>query len=787
MTTLRMTTNHRSDRPLVESLNAWLAHVTFGSHEIAYVPVTTPAHHAEPRLFDAGAPLQFRFLANPQKKAVGDVRVAIAIDVADHIQELLERATIATEPLAKGGTRPVELADICILVRTHGDADPLVAELRARHIPVVRSRIGSVLESEAVDQLRMLLTAMASPGDPRRVRALQLSWFAADPVGVSEVEPESDAPVDPVELLQVKCRSWASELETRGLVGWYQSLRLDEEVVNQISSDFEAERRLTDLEHVIELLDAQLGGRRAPVRTVLRALDELEATMSTEADAQKRRIETDRDVIQITTMHSAKGLEFPIVLMPFPKGIRDSSSAVYELDGTRYVDAAPDIDWNADGLDRAERKRLDRRAVVADELRLLYVAVTRARHQLVIWWGRGGSATGTPLAGALGRVLFGSTSDLDTPATLTDDDEARDRLTTLVAELGDDVAFVELDRWDDDRTWPAPAAPTVDTLRSRSFPDRHVERSGWYRWSYSSLSKGARAVNEGTARGGADEVPSVPGVDATAGEPIFTGPLLGMQASAEFGTFVHELFEAVDYTVPDLRRELLTLIEASGRAESFDADPHVLADGLVAAIDTPLVPDADAPTLRSFGSQRLDELVFHFPLVDGDRPLAPAALFELAATHESDVFGEYFASLASGNRMTAMAGLMTGSIDSVVRLGTPTEGVYGVIDYKTNRLHAPGDVAPISAYGRDSMARAMEHGDYPLQILVYNIALHRMLQARLDGYDIDRHIGPSRYLFVRGMIGADTPIVDGTRNGVFEWRPTSQLIVAASQLLGGRT
>ena len=132
-----------------------------------------------------------------------------------------------------------------------------------------------------------------------------------------------------------------------------------------------------------------------------------------------------------------------------------------------------------------------------------------------------------------------------------------------------------------------------------------------------------------------------------------------------------------------------------------------------------------------------------------------------------------------------MAGLMTGSIDSVVRMGDASDGVYGVIDYKTNRLHPAGDVAPVSAYARASMKRAMEHGDYPLQILVYNVALHRLLRMRLTGYDIDRHIGPSRYLFVRGMIGADTPVLDGTRNGVFEWRPSSELIVAASRLLGG--
>jgi exodeoxyribonuclease V beta subunit len=180
-------------------------------------------------------------------------------------------------------------------------------------------------------------------------------------------------------------------------------------------------------------------------------------------------------------------------------------------------------------------------------------------------------------------------------------------------------------------------------------------------------------------------------------------------------------------------------------------------------------------------------LVFHFPLADGKSPVTPNDLFELAASHDAGEFSDYFKALAAGNRMPAMAGLMTGSIDSVIRLGDNADSTYGVIDYKTNRLHTPGESAPLSAYGYESMKRAMEHGDYPLQILVYNVALHRMLQLRLANYDIDRQIGTTHYLFVRGMIGPNTPVVDGYRNGVYAWRPSNELIVAASRLLGGQS
>ena len=784
MSKRQMTTNYRTDRPLVEALNAWLTGVTFGDEDIAYVPVTTPDNHANARLTGAGQALQFRFLANPNKQNADPVRAAISIDVADHIQKLLKDGEIGPELGSSAEPRRVKLDDICILVRGHNDAEPLVEELRKRHIPAVRSRIGSVLESEAMEQLRLLLTAMANPADVRRVRAVQLSWFALNPVVVS---PSADVTVtvqDPIEVLQTKCRVWANELEARGLVGWYQVLRLDDDVIKEISSDFEAERRLTDLEHIIELLNGQLGGRRAPVSAVLRALDELKETMNTEAEAQKRRIDTDRDVIQITTMHSSKGLEYPIVLMPFPKGITKSSVSVYEDEGVRYVDAAPSIAWVDNDLDQTERERRDKIEAEGDELRLLYVAATRAQHQLVIWWGK--APRDSSHKGPLARVLFGSTENLEL-VTKVDDDTAREKLIELVKRLGPNVSFEELTKWEDNRKWEAPTPEVSGVLTAEPFPEHDIERDAWYRWSYSSLSKGARANNEGSARGGTDEAPGGPELGEDGGPQTFQGPLLGMQASADFGTFVHELFEVINLSAPDVEAEVRAVIETSGRAASFDADPEVLAQGLMLAIDTPLGATADDATLRTIGSNRLNELVFHFPLADGNSPVTPSALFELAASYEDDQFSDYFKALAAGNRMSAMAGLMTGSIDSVIRLGDASNGTYGVVDYKTNRLHTPGDVAPISAYSYESMKHAMEHGDYPLQILVYNVALHRMLQLRLAGYDIDRHIGDTNYLFVRGMIGPDTAVIDGQRNGVFAWRPSSELIVAASKLLGGQS
>jgi len=125
-----------------------------------------------------------------------------------------------------------------------------------------------------------------------------------------------------------------------------------------------------------------------------------------------------------------------------------------------------------------------------------------------------------------------------------------------------------------------------------------------------------------------------------------------------------------------------------------------------------------------------------------------------------------------------LRGYLSGSIDVVLRL--PAQR-FLVVDYKTNRL---GDAA--ADYGYDRLTAAMLHSDYPLQALLYTAVLHRFLRWRLPGYDPDTHLGGVLYLFVRGMCGARTPIIDGHRAGVFDWRPPTALVVALSDLLHAR-
>ena len=130
-----------------------------------------------------------------------------------------------------------------------------------------------------------------------------------------------------------------------------------------------------------------------------------------------------------------------------------------------------------------------------------------------------------------------------------------------------------------------------------------------------------------------------------------------------------------------------------------------------------------------------------------------------------------------------LRGYLSGSIDVVLRVGA--EPRFVVVDYKTNRLGEPGQPVGALDYTQAKMTEAMLHSHYPLQALLYSVVLHRYLRWRQPDYEPSRHLGGVVYLYVRGMCGPETPVVDGIPSGAFTWLPPSELIVELSDLLAG--
>jgi exodeoxyribonuclease V beta subunit len=265
-----------------------------------------------------------------------------------------------------------------------------------------------------------------------------------------------------------------------------------------------------------------------------------------------------------------------------------------------------------------------------------------------------------------------------------------------------------------------------------------------------------------------------------------------LPAGATFGSLVHAVLEHADPQAADLRAELRRHVDEQLRWWSVDATPDELAEALVPMQHTPLGPLAAGLTLADIPlGDRLRELDFEFPLVGGDRPggdlpdvqlRAGAHVLRrhLAADDPMRAYADRLESPSMGGQL--LRGYLSGSIDVVLRV--PGDR-FVVVDYKTNKLGDPE--APLTAldYTPALMTEAMLHSHYPLQAMLYSVVLHRYLRWRLPGYDPAVHLGGILYLYVRGMCGPDTPVLDGQPCGVFAWQPPAAMVVALSDLLAG--
>lgn len=763
----KLSTNHRSDQKLIAATNALLDRRQFGHERIAYVQVTSPPNAPEGALTGAGAPLQLRWLPSHEELLDGGkslkvdiARPHIADDLASHVIQLLNEGEIHE----KKGSRRVRESDITILVRAKDDAIPVVEALQRHGVPVIQSRLESVLNTEAAAQLSLLLTAVDGYADARTVRALAFGWFVNLPY--QDLLDEQQ-----VEQLQSRCAMWAEELSQQGIFAFYQRFRLDSQVVEAIASRAaqrgveSLERLQTDLEHAVELLHARTERLPLDARGYLLELAMLKS-QSGNAEAQERRTESDLNAVNVTTIHSSKGLEYPIVLLPYPKAVRNDKPFVYSIGSERFVDASPLVDWEAHGLTVDDRKELAREEADGDDMRLAYVALTRAKYQTVVWWANTRNMGASPLA----KILFDETAASRAGVKIPKDSQVRTRLSEIQSKAPGALDVIEL---------PAKievvSRSEVDSLDDRvvsvaTLTRKELVRGDFWRWSYSSIKKSVSSTEGDVMSGGRDE--PWQSVDL---EGVEDSQLQSQPSGAAYGSWIHEFMETVDFAEPDLSAHLGATFDSMSVFEGTDRDAHIA--GLSSAIETPLEQIAENFSLRSLTRKdRLDEAVFLFGVGSQHSSVRLAELARFVAADVTHPFADYFARMANNADLKTFRGLLTGSLDGLFRIRGVDGHKYLVVDYKTNKLRR---------YDFESMRREMEVHDYPLQALIYSVGLHRMLKMRLSDYLPQRHLAGSAYLFLRGMVGPDTPQTDVGRAGVFSWAYSAATVEATDRWFAG--
>jgi exodeoxyribonuclease V beta subunit len=342
----------------------------------------------------------------------------------------------------------------------------------------------------------------------------------------------------------------------------------------------------------------------------------------------------------------------------------------------------------------------------------------------------------------------------------------------------------ELERWE--------GTPTAGRALAAAELDRTLDWD-WRRTSYSDItaaSHESRVASEPEEPVLDDEPEEpVPAAEEATGELAEVPSLLADgPGGTRFGTFVHTVFETVDFAADDLQAELSERVaEAVARKPVELGDRARVIAGLQAAIETPLGPLAGGVRLRDVHrADRLDELTFELPLVGGDTPtgtVTPSAIGDVLRRHlpPGDPLAGYADRLSDPDLRAAVRGYLTGSIDLALRL----HGAFYVIDYKTNWLASPGEPLTAWHYRPAALTEEMERSHYGLQALLYTVALHRYLRWRLAGYDPAQRLGGVLYLFIRGMTGPNTPVVDGQPCGVFSWKAPPALVVELDQVIEG--
>jgi exodeoxyribonuclease V beta subunit len=623
--------------------------------------------------------------------------------------------------------REARPGDIAVLVRTHGEATRIQQALALAGMPAVAAGKLSLFATAEARELHALLLALLHSGDDTRLRAaLSTVLVGFNAIEIDALERDGAAHRD----WQQRALRWRERLLRGGPLALVGELCADNapRLLGLLDGERRASNYLQLAEQLQEAQDRALG-----LQGLVDWLGRRIAGADANDETQLLRLESDARRVQIVTLHKSKGLEYPLVFLPFVGIGRNEKSpgrcciAHDERDGRRlhWKLDLPEADWAS----ASEQWKREQRA---EDARLLYVGLTRAEHALWIASGDFYAADKSPLSAMLG-------------------DEAALR-----------AAGVAFDAIEPPRDLPR-LPPESDAAVPAARRVQRRLRNDWWVYSFSQLSK-AEAGDASSAAtlpvaGGNDEPEAPDEAVETAFDPRFAGN--------RYGVALHAALEHADFAAwRDWRAgdaapgdEAAVIGDALGK-EGYGAD--VLGDGI--ALTTQLIGETLTVTLPEGVrlsdvpfDERRPEIEFQFSL----RPVQVDGL--LALLHAHGVVRDRH---GFGLRQR-LEGLMTGLIDLTYR----HDGKWHVLDYKSNRL--PG-------YDAASLQRAMQHSEYDLQALIYSLALHRWLRFRLGGeYDYARDFGGIRYLFCRGLDAArhDSP-------GIHAQRFAPELVHALDALFG---
>ncbi len=667
-----------------------------------------------------------------------------------------------------GRLTPLCPSDMAVLVRDGMEARAIRSALEKKRVrSVYLSDRESVFDTQEAFSLLYLLQACMEPSNERMLRTalatpvLDLSLELLDKLNCDEVAWEA-------ELVRFKLfqKIWRNQ----GVLPMIRALLLEFNVGARLLSTPLGERQLTNLLHLAELLQtaaATLDGEQGLIRWLAGQIEH----PASGVDDEILRLESDRDLVRVVTIHKSKGLEYPLVFLPFICSFRKLTARntpmvkIHDDNGNIRLEVNP----GEESLDLADQERL------AEDLRMLYVALTRSC--FACWLGIGVMGKTTKKSGETTTLHQSGLGYLLSGGRMIQTAELSSILTDFKAECPA-MTIEPLPAPSPENFQPRLEAP--DLSPAAAF-DGTIPRN-WRITSYSGILAGAamprqekqvadhlNKVNEeidspdsaaqDQLREGETQISPAPEIRA----PEIVADKRSIHCfprGPEPGTFLHDILEwaathGFDRITPD-RASTLKRIAMLCARRGWDGWADVLTDWLMNFITVTLpLPDSPMRLSDLTATQCRAEMEFMFAAHDVD----VRVLDNLVTTHV----------LSGRVRPLLQTNLVNGMLKGFIDLVFCFQGRYFVLDYKSNHL---GETE--ADYGTEAMAGAMLEHRYDLQYVLYTLALHRLLKARLDDYDYDRDVGGVVYLFLRG--------VTAIGQGLYIDKPSKNLISTLDEL-----
>jgi exodeoxyribonuclease V beta subunit len=733
--------NWRSEPGLVRGVNTLFSRIEtpFVHRGIAYVPSKAQEDGESPSLRvegDTAAPLRL-WVVQPPEGEDGSTPLpknrTWPVILGATAAEIARLIALGRRGKAFVGHEPLSEKHMAVLVRKNKEARWVQEALGKIKVQSVLFNAGDLFETREAVEIERILRAAAEPNRPGPIRAA----LATDIMGLNgeTIHGLSEDEAAWYEWIYA-FREYHSIWEDRGFTSMFRKLMVREKTRARLLSFPDGERRLTNLLHLGEVLQRAAMDGDLGINALVKWLSRRLEGPAKEGEEHLLRLESDEAAVKIVTIHKSKGLEYPVVFCPFLwDGRWAGENEVMYHDPDRELKLTLDLGSE----DLKSHETLAREEVLAENLRLLYVALTRAKHRCYVVWGRIKDAETSSLAYMLHSGDPGQDGSVVERTAKTflslSHEEIVAHLKTLELES---EGSIEVSRLPEGHSpLQGKIVEKAETLLSRSFSGR-IDRD-WKIASFSSLTSGRDTGVDHPDHDGlpADDGPLEGDVEETAGEPVLDS--FAFPKGARAGTCLHDILERLDFREkqPELIHELVRArLVAYGFESRWAGTVEAMLRKVLSASLDPVDPDLE---LRKLGQKdRLTELEFLFAL----RMISPGELKRLFSVNGGPELPPDLPEALGRLQFSPRRGFMKGFMDLVFHWN----GRFYLVDWKSNYL---GD--GVEHYGRDGLVRAMLEGHYFLQYHLYALALDRYLRLRLPGYRYEAHFGGAYYLFLRGV------------------------------------